>query len=66
MKKIGIIASLPQELAVLEKGMTVTGRTEKAGLTTSYFVSVFIIMMNGAKEAFSAISLVTHIRPPKN
>ena len=33
MKKIGIIASLPEELAVLEKGMTVTGRTEKAGLS---------------------------------
>ncbi|MDO4740943.1 MAG: 5'-methylthioadenosine/S-adenosylhomocysteine nucleosidase [Eubacteriales bacterium] len=32
MKTIGVIASLPEELAVLEKGMQVTGEVEKAGL----------------------------------
>ena len=33
MKKIGVIASLPEELAVLEKGMVVTGKVERAGLS---------------------------------
>jgi len=48
MKKIGVIASLPQELAVLEKGMRITGKVEKAGLE-------FIEGMIGEKEVVATI-----------
>jgi len=48
MKKIGVIASLPQELAVLEQGMKITGEVEKAGLK-------FIEGMIGEKHVVATI-----------